>query len=82
MALPRPNTYLWEGTVVPKIAFVGEAVADETKLALLDVLLDGIEILLLRYLGITYQHRTLCLQTSCSASVATGLSSCDISGLA
>ena len=32
-----------EGTIVPKIALVGKAVADETKFALLDVLLDGVE---------------------------------------
>jgi len=32
-------TYLGESTVVPKVTFVGEAVADETKLALLDILL-------------------------------------------
>jgi hypothetical protein len=41
------SSYLREGTVVPEIAFVWEAVADESKLALLDVLLDGIEFFLL-----------------------------------
>jgi hypothetical protein len=40
-------TYLREGTVVPEVTLVGEAVADETELALLDVLLDGVEELLL-----------------------------------
>lgn len=36
-------TYLWEGTVVPQITLVGEAVANETEFALLDILLDGVE---------------------------------------
>lgn len=39
--------YLREGTVVPEITLVGEAVTDETKLALLDVLLDGVQKLFL-----------------------------------
>ena len=41
-------TYLREGAIVPQIAFVWEAVADETKLAFLDVLLDWVEGLFLR----------------------------------
>ncbi len=32
-----------EGTIVPEVAFVREAVADEAKLAFLGVLLDGVE---------------------------------------
>lgn len=40
--------YLREGTVVPQVALVWEAVANETEFALLDVLLDGVEGLLLR----------------------------------
>lgn len=36
-------THSWEGTVVPEVALVGEAVADETKFALLGVLLDGVQ---------------------------------------
>jgi hypothetical protein len=40
-------TYLGEGTVVPQVALVGEAVADEAELALLDVLLDGVQELVL-----------------------------------
>ena len=40
-------TYAREGTVVPEVALVGEAVADETKLSLLDVLLNWIESFLL-----------------------------------
>ena len=39
----REHTYAGEGTVVPEVALVGEAVADETELALLDVLLDGVQ---------------------------------------
>lgn len=38
---------LGEGTVVPEVTLVGEAVADEAQLALLGVLLDGVEGLLL-----------------------------------
>jgi hypothetical protein len=38
---------LGEGTVVPEVTLVGEAVSDVSKLALLDVLLDGVEELLL-----------------------------------
>jgi hypothetical protein len=34
---------LREGTIVPKVALVGEAVADESKLALLDVLFNRVE---------------------------------------
>ena len=45
------HPYLGEGTVVPQVALVGEAVADISELALLDVLLDGVEELLLGDLG-------------------------------
>ena len=41
------KTNLREGTVVPEITFVGETVSDETKLALLDILLNGVEKLFL-----------------------------------
>jgi hypothetical protein len=41
------GVYLWEGAVVPEITLVWEAVADETKLSLLDVLLDWVEKFLL-----------------------------------
>lgn len=41
------GSYLGEGAVVPEVALVGEAVADEAELALLDILLDGVEELLL-----------------------------------
>jgi hypothetical protein len=37
------QTYTREGTVVPKVAFVGKAVANEAKLAFFDVLLDRVE---------------------------------------
>ena len=43
----RDATNLREGTVVPDVAVVGEAVANETQTALLDVLFDGIEWLFL-----------------------------------
>ena len=39
--------YLGEGTIVPEVALVREAVADVAQLALLGVLLDGVEELLL-----------------------------------
>ena len=38
----------WEGSVVPEVALVGKAVAHESKLALLDVLLDRVEKFLFR----------------------------------
>jgi hypothetical protein len=41
------EAYLGEGSVVPEVSLVGEAIADEAELALLDVLLDGVEELLL-----------------------------------
>ena len=41
--LKSMQTHLWEGTIVPEIALVWEAVANETKLALLDILLDWVE---------------------------------------
>ena len=44
--------YLRESTVVPEVALMREAVADEAKFALLDVLLDRIESLLLRDLRV------------------------------
>jgi hypothetical protein len=40
-------TNLREGTVVPDVTVVGEAVADETQTTLFDVLLDGVERLIL-----------------------------------
>ena len=47
VAEPRGESYLGEGTVVPEVALVGEAVADEAELALLGVLLDGVQELVL-----------------------------------
>lgn len=41
------ESYLWEGAIVPEVTFVGEAVADKSNLALLDVLLDRVKSLLL-----------------------------------
>lgn len=43
------RTHLGESAVVPDVAMVGEAVADETQATLFDVLLDGVEGLLLGY---------------------------------
>ena len=43
----RVIAYLREGAVVPDVPVVGEAVADVTQAALLNVLLDGVEGLLL-----------------------------------
>lgn len=37
------GSYLRKGAIVPEVALVWEAVADETKFALLDVLLDGVQ---------------------------------------
>ena len=50
------RSYLREGTVVPNVALVGEAVADEAELALFDVLLDGVEFFLLGDLENGTQH--------------------------
>lgn len=44
---PASSTYLGEGTIIPQISLVGEAVANISQLSLLDVLLDGVEELLL-----------------------------------
>jgi hypothetical protein len=49
--------HLRKGTVVPQVALVWEAVADETEFALLDVLLDGVEGLLL---GNLYDCQSMC----------------------
>jgi hypothetical protein len=53
--------YLREASVVPEVTLVGEAVADEAELALLDILLDGVEELLLgdlwNLLGFCRCHR-------------------------
>lgn len=38
--------YLGEGAVVPDVAMVREAVVDVAQFALLDVLLDGVQLLL------------------------------------
>lgn len=54
------GSYLRECTVVPEVTLVGEAVADETELALLDVLLDGVEEFLLGDLD-----AQKCYQASC-----------------
>jgi len=38
---------LREGAIVPQVALVGETIADIAELALLDILLDGVEELVL-----------------------------------
>jgi hypothetical protein len=48
---------LREGSVVPKVTLVGEAVADESQLALLGVLLDGVELVIF---GDLSQGESLC----------------------
>jgi hypothetical protein len=48
------STYAGEGTVVPEVTLVGEAVADETELALLGVLLDGVQELVLGDLDVGF----------------------------
>jgi hypothetical protein len=55
--VPSPNIkrpYPREGTIIPEIALVREAVANETKLALLDILLDRVEELFFGDLAINH----------------------------
>jgi hypothetical protein len=56
------SSYLGESTVVPEVALVGEAVPHVAELALLDVLLDGVEGLLLGDLS---------MQSACCSSRST-----------
>jgi hypothetical protein len=49
------EAYLREGTIVPEVTLMGEAVADEAEFALLDVLLDRVEGLLLG--DLEYENR-------------------------
>jgi hypothetical protein len=68
--------YLREASVVPEVTLVGEAVTDEAELALLDVLLDGVEELLLGdlwnllgfVLAIDWHHRPRALRWSSEGS--------------
>lgn len=63
-------TYSGESTIVPEIALVGEAIAHEPKLALLDVLLDGVEELFFRDL-LHHQHlAVLCSVVGHTSSLA------------
>lgn len=41
-------SHLREGSIIPDVSMVGETVSDETQTTLLNVLLDGVESLLLR----------------------------------
>lgn len=36
-------SYLGKATIIPEVAFVGKAIANVAKLALLDVLFDGVQ---------------------------------------
>lgn len=51
---------LGEGTVVPQVTLVGEAVADVSKLTLLGVLLDGVEEFLLGDLALEKRKKIMC----------------------
>lgn len=53
----RMGAYLRERSVVPEVTFVGKAIAHVAKLALLDILLDRIQLLLLRDLGAAHQSQ-------------------------
>ncbi len=44
--------YLGKGSVVPEITLVGKAIANVAKLALLDILLDRIQLFLLADLNV------------------------------
>ena len=61
VVLPRGRgkvgLYLREGTIVPEITLVGEAVPDVSELAFLDVLLNGVEGLFLADLFKRVSHR-------------------------
>lgn len=74
----RNRSYLGEGTVVPEVTLVGEAVTDEAELALLGVLLDGVESLLLGDLRACQtagtRHWRMVQLTSCLALVQRGIS--------
>ena len=54
------SSYLGKGAIVPEVALVREAVADEAQLALLDVLLDGVEEFLLGDLGVDHMLAVVC----------------------
>lgn len=50
--------YLREGTVIPEITLVGEAIPDVSELALLDVLFDWVESLLFANLFTSVSYHT------------------------
>jgi hypothetical protein len=54
------NSYLGKRAIVPEIALVGEAVANEAQLALLDILLDGIEEIVLGDLAVDFLLAVVC----------------------
>ena len=47
----RRRLYLRESPIIPEVSFVREAIADVAKLALLHILLNGVQSLLFRDLG-------------------------------
>lgn len=70
------STYSWESTVIPDVSFVWETVADESKLALLNILLDRVEEFFFGDLPLVSSVETLCwsLLTSCFAFDHLGIS--------
>lgn len=54
------SSYLGKGAIVPEVALVREAVANEAQLALLNVLFDGVEEFLLGDLGEDHMSAVLC----------------------
>lgn len=54
------SPYLGEGAIVPEVTLVREAVANKAQLALLDVLLDGVEEFLLGDLGAGHMLAVMC----------------------
>jgi hypothetical protein len=65
---------LREGTVVPEVTLVGEAVSDEAQLALLGVLLDWVELLVLGNLS---RHSQYVVLRTCLTLIAI---SCSVAG--
>jgi hypothetical protein len=73
--------HFWESPVVPQVAFVGEAVSNESKLALLDILLDRVpEVVSIEAQGGWFSGRTRILPWKSSSTlddiVCSGLALC------
>ena len=58
-------SHLRECPVVPEVTFVGEAITDIAKLALLNILFDWVQCIVLRYLEESYQHQCLGERSGC-----------------